>query len=182
MCVCGKMRLALCGKMASGKTTIAEYLEAEVGFERFSLAKAVKEYANFLFDIPEGHKDRLAYQKVGDGGRKKLYENIWIDTLLQQVSKSNPKLVVVDDVRYLNEVKILKSAGWIIVKIEIDDTLQVERLKETYPLDWEIHANARNHPSESEVDYITSDMVDLVVRATNDNNPLNVVQDLVLTD
>jgi len=173
------MRIALCGKMASGKTTVAEYLEAVNGFERFSLAKAVKEYANFLFDIPEGHKDRVAYQKVGDGGRKKLYENLWIDTLLHQVKLSNPKLAVVDDVRYLNEVKILQEAGWKIIKIEIDDELQVERLKKTYPLDWKTHANARTHASESEVDSITAEMVDLVINATDDDTPINLIQEVV---
>ena len=63
-----KMKLALCGKMASGKTTMALKLGDEFGFSRFSLAKGVKDFGNFLFEIPEGHKDRVAYQKVGDGG------------------------------------------------------------------------------------------------------------------
>ena len=164
------MRLALCGKMASGKTTIAEYLEATEGFERFSLAKAVKDYANFLFDIPEGLKDRTAYQKVGEGGRQFLYSNIWIDVLIKDIEQcSVDSVVVVDDVRYGNEVTYLKEQGWKLIKVKITDELQLERLKTTYPDDWQTHAESRNHASELEVDLIDDSIFDLVIDASDDS-------------
>ena len=48
------VKIGLCGIMASGKTTLAEQLiENYSDFTRCSLAGAVKEFANFIFDIPE---------------------------------------------------------------------------------------------------------------------------------
>ena len=162
------MKVALCGKMASGKTTMALKLGDRFGFKRFSLAKGVKDFGNFLFDIPEGHKDRVAYQKVGDGGRNLLYAEIWIDVMLKSVSNSECSNAVVDDVRYLNEVENLKKEGWKIIKIDIEEPQQIERLKKTYPNDWETHVSARNHPSELEIDTIPESMFDLVVKASDD--------------
>ena len=103
------VKIAICGKMASGKTTMADkFISQYDDFEKFSLADAVKRFARFVYDIPEGHKDRVAFQKIGDGARKELYENIWIDTLLNEVAHEQAKAneggeslhVVIDDVRY----------------------------------------------------------------------------------
>ena len=159
------MKVGICGKMASGKTTLANTLCDDLQFKKYSLAKAVKDFANFLFDIPEGHKDRVAYQKVGDGGRKILFHNLWIDTLLNQIKNNGTDLAVIDDVRYENEVVNLKNDGWIIIKLDISDNLQLDRLKRTYPNDWETHANARTHPSESEVDMIPESYFDLIIES-----------------
>jgi dephospho-CoA kinase len=177
------MKVAICGKMASGKTTIAEVLCSELGFHKFSLAGGVKDLANYLFDIPEGHKDRVAYQKVGDGARKTLYQNIWIDVLKGKVRESGQEFVVVDDVRYVNEAENLRRDGWFIIKLEIAEDLQIERLMETYPDDWEIHADARNHASELEVDLIPDSVIDLKVVAKNSIEPneyvLEVIRDYI---
>ena len=81
-----EMKVALCGKMASGKTTMAKKIVESLGFNRFSLATGVKDFGNYLFDIPKGHKDRVAYQKVGEGGRNFLYPEIWIDVLLKNAA------------------------------------------------------------------------------------------------
>ena len=164
------VKIAICGRMASGKTTMAEWLELNHDYVKFSLAGAVKKFGNFLFDIPEGKKDRVAYQKVGDGARKILFEDIWIQTLLKEVQTHTTQPysthdIVVDDVRYLNEVIKLKQQGWIMLKINIDDELQLARLKKAYPEDWEVHAQARSHPSEAEVDNIDDDLFDYIIEA-----------------
>jgi hypothetical protein len=203
------VKIGICGKMASGKTTLAnEIIKVIPQTNKHSLAKAVKDFAKYVYDIPEGHKDRVAFQKIGDGARKHLYENIWIDTLLKTIdSKSqvdythsghvdmngrdlgldweNPDAVefeyhcIVDDIRYVNEIRELKKAGWIIIKLEIDDDLQIKRLKKTYPDDWKTHQEARNHPSELEIDMITEDMVDLVIQAKDDISVLNKLNEFL---
>ena len=176
------MKIGICGKMASGKTTLAEALCNGLKFNKFSLAEAVKDFANFLFDIPEGYKDRKAYQKVGDGGRKKLYNDIWIDVLKGKVRESDCDFVVVDDIRYLNEIKKLKEDGWVLVKIDIDDSLQIERLKQTYPENWEVHAESRTHPSEAEIDQMEDSDFDLIIKAENNSNPVEHLVSFVVND
>ena len=163
-------KIAICGKMASGKTTMAEWLELNHDYVKFSLAGAVKEFGNFLFNIPEGEKDRLAYQKVGDGARGYLFEDVWIKTLFRKVERHcgtpyKTHNIVVDDVRYENEVHKLKANGWVLIKINIDDELQLRRLKKTYPNDWKTHADARAHPSEAEVDEIDEELFDFIIEA-----------------
>ena len=162
-----EMKVALCGKMASGKTTMAKKIVESLGFNRFSLATGVKDFGNYLFDIPKGHKDRIAYQKVGEGGRNFLYPEIWIEVLLKSIESSGLQNIVVDDVRYENEINRFKEAGWKIVKINIEDNHQVERLQKTYPDDWETHAKSRNHPSESEIDTVDANNFDLIIEASN---------------
>lgn len=155
--------------MASGKTTLANFVCDTTGAKKFSLATGVKNFGNYLFDIPTGHKDRTAYQKVGEGGRQFLYSNIWIDVLIKDIERSSVENVVVDDVRYENEVIYLKEQGWKLIKLNITDELQLERLKTTYPNDWQTHAKSRNHASESEVDLINDSIFDLVINASDDS-------------
>ena len=187
------VKIAICGKMASGKTTMAEkFVKQHEGFGRFSLAEAVKRFARFVYDIPEGHKDRVAFQKIGDGARQELYENVWLNTLLNDIKvhedinkleNGNEGFItnfVIDDVRYVNEVINLKKEGWLLVKIQIDDELQIKRLKKRYPNDWETHAGARHHASESEVDVIPDGLFDVVVDASNDDKPFSKVEEYLL--
>jgi len=192
------VKIAICGKMASGKTTLAEGVVTNYDFfRRYSLADAVKQFANFVYDIPEGVKDRVAYQKIGDGARKQLYEDIWIDTLIKQIENNNKfhdmngrdfgldwetptPYCIVDDVRYLNEVIKLKADGWVMVKIDISDELQIERLKRTYPANWETHVGARHHASESEVDKIPNELFDLIVTAEDGDAPYHELESLII--
>ncbi len=176
------VKIGLCGIMASGKTTLAEQLIQNYSdFTRVSLANAVKEFANFIFDIPEGYKDRVAYQKMGDGARNYLFQDVWIETLLQQVAEQEGfnKHFIVDDIRYENEVDKLKEKGWYIVKLDIDEDLQLDRLKATYPDDWEVHAEARSHASESQVNNIPLEKFDFVIKASNDDSPLMQLDNFV---
>ncbi len=177
------VKIAICGKMASGKTTIANELVHNYDFHKYSLAEPVKEFARFLFEIPPELKDRVLFQKVGDGARNHLYNEVWLDTLLSKVEQYEADFeavnFVVDDVRYINEVYYLASRGWKIIKIEIDEDLQLERLKKEYPSNWEAHAGARTHPSETEIDKIKNHWVDLTVTAENDIRIINEVQNFI---
>ena len=44
--------------------------------------------------------------------------------------------VIIDDIRYENELLKLKENNWITIKLIIDEKLQLKRLKNTYPEDW----------------------------------------------
>lgn len=171
------VNVGICGQMASGKTTLAEALCNKIpSYSKFSFAKSVKDFANFLFDIPEGYKDREKYQKVGDGGRRFIGGNVWIDATLNAVyNKPESGWGIIDDVRYINEVQHLKKEGWLMVKINISEELQEKRIKETYPDDWEKHLAARTHASEVEVAEASESLFDLVIDADDGAVPIEIL-------
>ena len=158
------MKIAICGKMASGKTTLADWFVEHHDFLKISLAAKVKNVAKDLFGMT--HKDRRLLQQIGMKMRE-IKEDVWIDYLINLQVDEGENLIV-DDVRFINEAKKLKSAGWIVIRINIDDELQRDRLKSTYPDDWEVHWDSRGDASEVEVEHINIDDVDLELDAGPD--------------
>lgn len=158
------MKIAVCGKMASGKTTLADWFVEHHDFQKISLAAKVKSIAADLFGMV--HKDRRLLQQIGMKMRE-IREDVWIDYLINHEGNN----LIVDDVRFINEAEKLKAAGWTIVRINIDDELQKERLKITYPDDWEVHWNSRQDASEAQVDLIATTLLDLEIKAVNQEWP-----------
>ena len=160
------MKIAICGKMASGKTTVAQSLE---GFQVLSLAGEVKRVGRELFGMKD--KDRPLLQQIGMKMRE-IRESVWLDVLIRESNRQElyGYSVVCDDVRFVNEAKTLKENGWVLIKLDIDDDLQKKRLQNTYPDDCKIHWNNRMDASETEVDVIPLNLFDLVIPAANDGS------------
>lgn len=119
--------IGLMGPAGSGKSTVAAYLVEKYGAKRFSLAEPLKEIAmrtlNFdhdqvygsqakkeATDPRYGFSPRWFLQRLGtEGCRAVLGENVWIRALLTKIGRTNPRLAVVEDVRYLNEAEAIES-------------------------------------------------------------------------
>ena len=155
------MKIAICGKMASGKSTMAEYLSLE-GFRIVSMASEVKRVGRELFGMTE--KDRPLLQQIGMKMRE-IRQSVWLDALIREADTY--ELAVCDDVRFINEAQTLKENGWFLIKLDIDEELQKSRLRDTYGDDWEIHWDNRADPSEEEVDKIPLEWFDLIIPAIN---------------
>ncbi len=170
------MKIGICGKMASGKTTIAEALShlEDYDFTIISMAGEVKRVGRELFGMTK--KDRPLLQQIGMKMRE-IRESVWLDAVINE-AKHHPDAVC-DDVRFINEAKTLKDEGWLLVKLEIDEDLQKSRLKSTYGEDWEVHWNNRSDPSEAEVDKIPLDWFDLIIPAANDGSPVETLKSML---
>ena len=153
------MKVGICGKMASGKTTLAKGFEEE-GYQIISLADEVKRVGRELFNMTG--KDRPLLQQIGMKMRE-IRPSVWLDALMKQAEKYPH--VVCDDVRFINEAKTLKENGWYLIKIEIDENLQRNRLMMTYPDHWDKHWDNRHDSSEAEVDKIPHEIFDLILPA-----------------
>jgi dephospho-CoA kinase len=172
-------RIAICGVMASGKTYIADALHEKLGYEKFSLATGVKDLGRDVF-LMEG-KDRKLLQQIGMKMRQ-IQPKVWINLLMRRVaeysnSHQQELRVVVDDCRFINEVVAFKEAGWTIIRIHIDDDLQIKRLKKTYGKEADQHIENRKDDSEAEMNYMNDELFDLVVNATDDDSVVAQVLD-----
>lgn len=149
------MILGLLGPAGSGKTTVASYLVERYDAKEYTFAHPLKKLVRSAFGLPKeavyGTQDekeerreeahmysgRELMQRVGQGVREAWGENFWADSVLRQIAKEMPPLVVISDVRHVNEAEALLSYGGLAYVIRIENA---ERNSNADP----------EHPSESE--------------------------------
>lgn len=121
--------IGLAGPAGVGKTTLADELVEKLGYERMSFATALKEFADAMvstedvggisFTAPLTLMDKTTARPwlvaIGAGARKAFGEDFWIncfhDRLLNKLEGRWNEVVrvVVDDVRYPNEVEYIEN-------------------------------------------------------------------------
>lgn len=121
------IRIALVGKSKTGRSACATYLEKKHKFKRMGLEDGVREVVKKLYGI-QAHK-RIPWER-----RAKIYDalykvdsDIWINYLARRLSTTTLNTVV-DDVRYLNEVDVLKELGFTLVRITAPENVRVTRI------------------------------------------------------
>tara|TARA_B110000971_G_scaffold202324_1_gene221957 strand:- start:106 stop:639 length:534 start_codon:yes stop_codon:yes gene_type:complete len=140
------MKIAITGKMCSGKTTLSELLcEIEPRFKIFSFGKKVKEVASDLFNMDPSIKDRSLLILIGQKMRE-VDTEIWINYVIRQTE--GHEFCLIDDLRYQNEYEALIKNGFKIIQLNISDDLQEKRIREVYPINYEDHLQNRKHLSE----------------------------------
>lgn len=137
------MIIALCGKKGSGKSSLAKALREELNggaspCHILSLALPIKNLVHKAYGEPprtaDGSADkeapaiypytfRGAYQKVGQGLRHILDEKFWLRTWersaeqLAELGNKRESTLIVDDVRYHNEVDFFRNKGAMMVRL-----------------------------------------------------------------
>lgn len=170
--------IGLSGQKRVGKDTFADYLCSNYGFTKYAFAGPLKKACQEIFLLSEQqvdgiHKEtmdnrwgvsaRKIFQKVGtELFREKLSEvipemesiehNFWIyrfQLWYEDFKKNNPEgKVIVSDVRFPNEAKIINKLCGKIIKIHRNTGL-----------------NKDNHASEKNVELIETDII-----LVNNNN------------
>lgn len=124
--------IALTGAAGSGKTTAADYLIRQHGYERVKFAGPLKDMMRALgFDdrhiegslketpLEElcGQAPRHAMQTLGTAwGRRCIGEDFWIRMWREHALRF--ERVVVDDCRFPNEAAAIRELGGVIIKLE----------------------------------------------------------------
>lgn len=138
------MKIAIIGKMCSGKSTIAQIImDLDNSYQIFSFGGAVKRYAKEIFNM-QG-KDRSLLINFANKMRE-IDKDVWVRPVIEGSSLFDN--CIVDDVRYQNELDALVNDNWIIIKLNISRELQEKRIKLTYPENYEDHLKNRDHFSE----------------------------------
>ena len=143
------MIIGICGFIGSGKDTVADYLVNNHGFRRESFANTLKDAVASVFgwdrtmlegrtkqarewreqvdpwwaerlNMPE-LTPRLVLQLWGtEVCRKGFHDDIWIASLENKLRNSKDN-VVISDCRFPNEIKSIKAAGGIVLRVKRGD-------------------------------------------------------------
>ena len=139
------MIIGIAGFQGSGKDTIADYLCNIYGFKRDSFAATLKDAVAAVFgwdrELLEGRTTesrqwretvdewwanrlgmpgltpRLVLQKWGtEVARRAWHDDTWIASLENKLNRAHNDIVITD-VRFPNEIKAIKDAGGIVIRV-----------------------------------------------------------------
>ena len=147
------MKIALTGNICSGKSYLANLLAKKYNLEIYSFASKIKEIAVDLFKME--NKDRKLLQNIADK-MKEIDKDIWIKYVLADIGEK--KNVIIDDLRFENELNYLRQNGFIIIRLKVPEEERVSRIKKLYPDNYKQHIEGSKHNSELNVNNLNVDL------------------------
>jgi len=133
------MIIGICGLISCGKGTVSDILVDDHNFEKISFADKLKDAVSLMFDWPrdmlEGETPdsrywreqedtfwtketgrsvtpRLVLQEFGtDCMRNGFYDGVWVSFVKKTIVDNPNKNFVIPDVRFENEVEVIKDMG-----------------------------------------------------------------------
>lgn len=145
------LRLAVSGKMRSGKDTLVARLVERYGFTRYAFADRLKEVACELFDMKSGAKNRHLLVELG----RKMCEVdrlVWVNSVLSKMPLRQD--VAISDMRFKYEYHALKVFDFVMVRVDCD---QDARLSRVTMYGSKVDLALANDPSETDLDEVTFD-------------------------
>ena len=164
-----ELKIALTGKIRSGKSSIQKHLESRHEMTAFAFANKLKDEFHAKYPgVARFPKPVSGYQTFGQGERASKYEDIWVDKCFAEIDRiraaatnynitgsENPFMPLVTDLRQPNEYKRLLEEGYIIIRVSAPLEVRKERAAakgdnisdENYSFDTE------NHVDTFDVDY-----------------------------
>ena len=133
------------GKICSGKSYVANYLVNNYNFTKYSFAAPLKKIAIEYYNMK--NKDRELLQDLSYK-MKEIDENVFVNYLLKEIDLT--KNIVIDDLRFTNELRALKELNFTIIKLEIDKEEQLNRYNNIYNNEY---IERLNHFSENQIEY-----------------------------
>ena len=196
-----EIKIALTGKMRSGKSTVAEILWLDYDLTRRSFGGALKYYADKMFEGSAVYpieveeygepcpfdgkrqtrikKPRKLYQDFGQAMRQ-LDEDIWIRHVEQAIEADklfpHYKGVVIDDLRQPNEYEWVKANGFTIIRVNADEGDRIQRAERAGD---EFDLESLEHDTEQHVD---SFAVDYEINNDSDKEALRRKVDEILME
>ena len=120
------MIIGLTGLLGAGKGTVTEYLSTKYGASTKKFSDPIRDILKRLYQpVTREHMQQLAKFMRSEFG-----VNIFAETLLQDVSSGEQKLVVLDGFRYEDEYQLFrKKEDFIFVAVEASLEKRFERVK-----------------------------------------------------
>lgn len=138
------VKIALTGKVRSGKNTVADYLTTKYGMVQFAFGDDLKRKFHEEYPhIPENPKPVRGYQLYGQLKRYVENEDIWINRCFDKiryvaqvaenynVTGSEVKFMpVITDLRQPDELSRCQSEDYLIIRVNCPDEIRLDRLNE----------------------------------------------------
>src|SRR5690625_3647293 len=153
-CGRGRLKIALTGKMRSGKSTVADILRYNHDFTfPFSFGDKMKNIAAQLFPIETTQgKPRELYQTFGQKMRE-IDPDVWVKHLAKSVEfeekRGDPYGIVIDDLRQPNEYDWARENGFVIIRVIASEEERIKRAKQAGD---DFDESSLAHETESHVD------------------------------
>lgn len=155
-----EIKIALTSKMRAGKDTIAQYAIDNYGFTRFAFGDGIRETCKKLFpDQMKGGKNRHLLQKLGQTMRYKFDENVWVNYCFREIEAEKTRRYIspiITDLRQPNEYTKCKEENFIIIKVETNDEIRLQRMNENgdnFTLD-DLNHETEQYINSFEYDYL----------------------------
>ena len=114
--------IGIAGKIASGKTTLAKMLVEKDGFTLIKIAEPIYFFCKKL-GFPETRENLINICKIG----KEYDPCFWLYILHGRMKKIKNNKIVIDDVRFIEDVKYIKSRGGIIIYLKVSPEIAYQR-------------------------------------------------------
>lgn len=150
------MKIAIAGRIRSGKDTVGDLLKEKHILKPFAFADGIAEIIkNYFPEAFENGKPRRHYQHIGQELRE-LNPYVWINYLDRQIKQSGLQDILVTDCRQNNESTYLRENGFMVVKVQAD----IEVRKQRILLSGDISTPEQlEHDTEKQVESLIADYV-----------------------
>jgi dephospho-CoA kinase len=114
----------ICGHCGAGKSTVARELELS-GYLKVSEGTALR---SVISTLGRDYNDRAIQQLVGEGMRAILGQAVWCKALLNSY-RNHPLPLALDDLRHPEDADLLRSLGWVGIRVLADAPVREQRLR-----------------------------------------------------
>lgn len=120
-----KIIIGLVGQISSGKGAVAKYLEKNYGSTVFRFSTMLRDILDRMH-IEVSRKNMLLLSKIL---RKNFGEDVMAKVIVNDVNKSKKRLIIVDGIRRMADIKYLKKMeNFKLIKITVDPKIRYKRL------------------------------------------------------
>jgi hypothetical protein len=157
--------IGICGAAGAGKSTVAKHLAETENGKRLRLADGLKRMLksvgltdaqvdgnekNIPLPLLCGKTPRFAMTSLGTGwGRDVIGNDFWMNicamSLTAELVKGEAKLLIVDDIRYPNELEMIRRLGgqvWLVRRPDVEPQFDLwSRLKRFHGIEKKLHSS-----------------------------------------
>ncbi|MBU2559877.1 AAA family ATPase [archaeon] len=118
-----RLVIGLMGRIGSGKTAVSEHLQENYGAREHRFSQILMDILDRL-NLPH---ERANLQKLGKSLRAELGADVIVNAFKHDLEKDTKELLIVDGIRYENEVNMLKEKNCVLIFVTASPEVRYER-------------------------------------------------------